>query len=147
MSNPIAGCGLPAHDHQKITAGPPAPGVETDGYPNVVYYAYNGAFRGLVGVDGVDTTDALDGTWVSTSRDGGQTFLDAVRVFDPSPCKSGINGPVEVGPDGTRVRFVPIVDHEGMLRGYHERRADSVTARELTAMASVRLANFPLIGG
>lgn len=54
---------------------------------------------------------------------------------------------VEVGPDGTTVWFVPVVDHEGMLRGYHERRADSVTARELTAMASVRLANFPLVDG
>jgi hypothetical protein len=32
-----------------------------------------------------------------------------------------------------------------MLRGYQERRTDTLTARELTAMASVRLANFPLI--
>lgn len=54
---------------------------------------------------------------------------------------------VEVGPEGTTAWFVPVVDHEGMLRGYHDRRDDSVTARELTAMASVRLANFPLIDG
>lgn len=100
MANPVAGCGLPAHDHQKITTGPPAPGVETDGYPNVVYYAYNGAFRDPADAP-VGPAQHLDGTWVSTSLDGGQTFLDAVRVFDPSPCKSGINGPVEVGPDGT----------------------------------------------
>lgn len=52
---------------------------------------------------------------------------------------------VEIGPDGATAWFVPIVDHEGMRRGYHERRVDSVTARELTAMASVRLANVPLV--
>lgn len=54
---------------------------------------------------------------------------------------------VEAGPGGTTVRFVPVVDHAGMRRGYHERRGGSVTARELTAMASVRLANFPLVDG
>ncbi len=99
-ANPIAGCSLPAHDHQKITTGPPAPGVETDGYPNVVYYAYNGAFRNIADAP-LAAAEELDGTWVSTSYDGGQTFTNAVRVFDPSPCTSGINGPVEVGPDGT----------------------------------------------
>ncbi|MFB6362298.1 MAG: metallophosphoesterase [Halobacteriales archaeon] len=52
---------------------------------------------------------------------------------------------LESGPEGTTIRLVPIVDHDGMLRGYHERRTDTLTARELTAMASVRLANFPLV--
>jgi len=52
---------------------------------------------------------------------------------------------LESGPDGTTIRLVPIVGHDGMLRGYQERRTDTLTARELTAMASVRLANFPLI--
>lgn len=94
-SNPVGGCGLPAHDHQKLTSGPPAPGVDTVGYPNVLYYAYNGAFRGFVG------PETLDGTWVTTSLDGGHTWTPGEKVFEPSECKSGINGPVAVGPDGT----------------------------------------------
>ncbi len=94
-SNPVGGCGLPAHDHQKLTSGPPAPGVETVDYPNVLYYAYNGAFRGLVG------PDTADGTWVTTSVDGGHTWAPGEKVFEPSECKSGINGPVAVGPEGT----------------------------------------------
>jgi hypothetical protein len=100
MSNPIAGCGIPAHDHQKITTGPPADGADTTGYPNVVYYAYNGAFRNIASVP-AEAAEELDGTWVHTSRDGGQTFTTSARVFEPSPCNSGINGPVEVGPEGT----------------------------------------------
>jgi len=54
---------------------------------------------------------------------------------------------VEVIPEGTTIRFVPIVGHDRMLRGYHDWRSDSVTARELTAMASVRLADFRLVDG
>lgn len=109
MSNPIAGCGVPAHDHQKITTGPPAEGVETEGYPNVVYYAYNGAFRNL-GNAPAEAAEELDGTWVHTSLDGGQTFVNSQRVFDPSPCTSGINGPVEVGPNGTAYVAHPTCD-------------------------------------
>ncbi len=120
MSNPIAGCGLPAHDHQKITAGPPAEGVSTDGYPNVIYYAYNGAFRGgLVDPAGAGLApDTLDGTWVSTSLDGGQTFTNAVKVFEPSSCKSGINGPVHVADDGMAYIAHPTCEGVAIARSF-----------------------------
>ncbi|WP_435130141.1 metallophosphoesterase family protein [Halobaculum sp. D14] len=52
---------------------------------------------------------------------------------------------VDVGPDGTDVRFVPVADFEGMVDGFRERATDSVTARGLTGMAAVRLAHFPLV--
>lgn len=52
---------------------------------------------------------------------------------------------VEVGPAGTTVRYVPIADTQGMQLGFRERRNDSVTARGLTGMAAVRLAQFPLV--
>ena len=52
---------------------------------------------------------------------------------------------VDVGPEGTEVRFVPVADFEGTVAGYRERATDSVTARGLTAMAATRLAQFPLI--
>lgn len=100
-SNPVAGCGLPAHDHQKITTGPPAPDVGTDGYPNVVYYAYNGAFRSDFGATGLEAGERLSGTWVTVSYDGGETFTPGQRAIEPDDCRGGINGPVNVGPDGT----------------------------------------------
>ncbi|MDX1612067.1 MAG: hypothetical protein R3185_06835, partial [Candidatus Thermoplasmatota archaeon] len=117
MANPVAGCGTPAHDHQKITTGPPAPGVETRDYPNVVYYAYNGAFRNVANAP-VGPAEYVDGTWVSVSYDGGQTFLNEARVFDQSPCKSGINGPVEVASDGTA--YVAHLTCEGVQVGVSE---------------------------
>lgn len=86
-TNPVAGCGIPAHDHQKITTGPPAEGVKTNGYPNVMYYSYN-SFR-------------QEGTWISTSLDGGKTFDVGQAVHAPSECQSGVAGPVAVAPDGT----------------------------------------------
>ncbi|MFC7070284.1 metallophosphoesterase family protein [Halobaculum lipolyticum] len=52
---------------------------------------------------------------------------------------------IEVGPEGTEVRFVPVADFDGTVVGRRERAADSVTARGLTAMAAVRLAQFPLV--
>lgn len=52
---------------------------------------------------------------------------------------------VDVGPGGTAVRMVPVVDHEGMMLGHRERHADSATARGLTNMAAIRLAQFPLV--
>ncbi|HVM46009.1 MAG TPA: sialidase family protein [Candidatus Thermoplasmatota archaeon] len=87
--NPVMGCveGIPAHDHQKITTGPPAEGVSTNGYENVVYYSYN-SFR-------------REGTWVQASFDGGRTFTFGQSVHPPSRCNSGVAGPVAVGPDGT----------------------------------------------
>lgn len=93
MANPGAGLGTPGHDHQKITTGPPPEGVETDGYPNVLYYVYNAGFRGFAGPDDVD------GTWVSVSYDGGRTFPEEARVHPPD-CRGGIAAPAAVGPDG-----------------------------------------------
>ena len=52
---------------------------------------------------------------------------------------------LEIGPDGTEVRMVPVADYEGTAVGYRERGTDSVTARGLTGMAATRLAQFPLI--
>ena len=52
---------------------------------------------------------------------------------------------VDAGPEGTDVRFVPVADFDGTLRGHRERSTDSVTARGLTGMAAVRLAQFPLV--
>lgn len=52
---------------------------------------------------------------------------------------------LEVDERGTTVRFVPVADHGGMRRGYHERRIDTDVSRGLTAMAAVRVANFPLV--
>ena len=96
--NPVAGCGLPAHDHQKVTTGPPAEGVETDGYPNVVYYSYN-AF-------------SQQGTIITTSFDGGRTFGLGQVVHPPSDCHGGVAGPVAVGPTG--VAYSPKPTCEGI---------------------------------
>ncbi len=52
---------------------------------------------------------------------------------------------LDVGPDGTDVRFVPVADFEEMVVGHRERSTDSVTARGLTGMAAARLAQFPLV--
>jgi len=52
---------------------------------------------------------------------------------------------VDVGPEGTEVRFVPVADFDEMVVGHRERSTDSVTARGLTAMAAARLAQFPLV--
>lgn len=52
---------------------------------------------------------------------------------------------IDVGPEGTEVRFVPVADFDGMVAGHRERSSDSVTARGLTGMAAVRLAQFPLV--
>lgn len=52
---------------------------------------------------------------------------------------------VEVGPDGTEIRHVPVADYRETVAGYHGRGTDSVTARGLTGMAATRLAQFPLV--
>lgn len=95
-ANPIAGCGVPAHDHQKITTGPPAKGVTTSGYPNVVYYSYN-SFR-------------KEGTWISESFDGGKTFNVGQVVHKEDACHAGIASPVAVAPDGTAYSAKPTCD-------------------------------------
>lgn len=98
QDNPVAGCGVPAHDHQKLAAGPPRGSATTQGYPNVLYYAYNGAFRGLVGV-GMGASHPLTGTWVARSLDGGRTFDVGQKVI-ASECHSGINAPPKADAEG-----------------------------------------------
>lgn len=95
--NPVTGCaqGIPAHDHQKLTSGPPAEGVTVTGYENVLYYSYN-SFRG-------------EGTWIQQSYDGGKTFTLGQAVH-PDSCHSGIAGPVAVGDDGVAYSPKPTCD-------------------------------------
>ena len=52
---------------------------------------------------------------------------------------------LEITHEGTEARLVPVTDHEGMMRGHRERSQDSVTGKGLTDMASIRLAQFPLV--
>jgi len=52
---------------------------------------------------------------------------------------------VEVAPEGTTIRLVPVTDRSGMAYGHRARSGDSVTARGLTAIAAARLATFPLV--
>lgn len=52
---------------------------------------------------------------------------------------------VDVGPDGTTVRLVPVADETGLENAHHVRSTDSATARGLTAIAAARLARFPLV--
>lgn len=52
---------------------------------------------------------------------------------------------VEVGPRGTSVRLIPVADGAGLRAAYHQRATDSAAARALTAMAAIRLAQFPLV--
>ncbi|HLE97788.1 MAG TPA: sialidase family protein [Candidatus Thermoplasmatota archaeon] len=99
-NNALAGCGLPAHDHQKIAAGPPTDGTTTDGYPNVVYYAYNGGFRSISIDSRVPTPKhGLEGTMVSRSLDGGKTWSLGVEAI-PEDCHGGVNAPPHVAASG-----------------------------------------------
>ncbi len=96
--NPAVACLPPGHDHPKLTTGPPAPGVATQGYPDVVYYAYNSL---LVPDGGLPLPVATRlGTLVSVSLDGGKSFQPPV-VAHASDCHRGIVGPIAVAPDGT----------------------------------------------
>lgn len=100
--SPVAGCGLPGHDHQSLVTGPPPEGVATSGYPNVVYYAYN-SFRN-------------DGTRVARSLDGGKTWsIPDSKVSDGDDCQSALNGAPAVAPDGTV--YVPMARCEGLRIG------------------------------
>lgn len=96
-ANLVTGCaaGIPGHDHQKITTGPPAAGVTTEGYPNVLYYSYNSLRK--------------DGTWIARSLDGGRTF-ELGQLVHPASCHSGIAGPVAVGRDGVAYSPKPTCD-------------------------------------
>jgi len=77
----------------------------------------------------------------SVAREG-----DTWEVMSPTTCSfPQAYLLVEIGPEGTTVEMVPVVDVEGMTRGYSERLTDSVTARGLTGIAATRLALFPLV--
>ncbi len=52
---------------------------------------------------------------------------------------------LDITHEGTEARLVPVTDHEGMMRGHRERSQDSVTAKGLTDMAAIRLAQFPFV--
>lgn len=54
--NPFA-CGQPVNDHQTLAAGPPPAGLETSGFPEVVYYCFNRVSDSSCGrsLDGGDT--------------------------------------------------------------------------------------------
>lgn len=112
-ANPGVACVPPSHDHQKLVTGPPAQGVATSGYPNVVYYAYNSLLvTGTPGILGVPMpVDERLGTMVATSFDGGLTFGVAKNVH-ASGCHRGIVGPPAVAPDGTV--YVPHGTCEGV---------------------------------
>jgi hypothetical protein len=97
-SNPAVACAPPGHDHQKLVTGPPAPGVVTHGYPDVVYYAYNSLLVPDAGL-ALPVTTRL-GTLVAVSLDGGASFGTPV-IAHASDCHRGIVGPIAVAPDGT----------------------------------------------
>jgi hypothetical protein len=88
--NPVA-CGDFVNDHQSVFAGPPPPGLETDGYPNVLYYCFNRIIDANCG----------------RSLDGGVTFLPTVGEpafvgFDPNGgglC-GGLHGHVHTDSEG-----------------------------------------------
>jgi hypothetical protein len=100
-ANPAVACAPPSHDHQKLVTGPPAAGVVTRGYPNVVYYAYNSLLvTGTAGLLGLPPlADERLGTIVAVSLDGGLTFSEG-RIIHASGCHRGIIGPPAVAPDG-----------------------------------------------
>ncbi|MHB8606487.1 MAG: sialidase family protein [Thermoplasmatota archaeon] len=90
-SNPAA-CGLPNNDHQTIVAGKPRAGTTTIGYPNVVYYAYNGNYPS-------DAKSVSGSSNVARSIDGGVTFAPAALAIDGAHC-GGLNGHLRVDAEG-----------------------------------------------
>ena len=108
-----AGCPLAGHDHQSLTTGPPPPGVRTNGYPNVVYYAYNSAQGEAV---------------VSRSLDGGANWTLGTRAF-PSDCHGGLAGRPAAAPDGTLV--LPKPGCTGIRIGVSRDAGQSWTAHDV----------------
>lgn len=109
--NPTTGCGEPAHDHQKLTTGPPAPGVTVTGYKDVVYYSYN-SFRSVdqCGESCPNAVAQQGGTQITASLDGGRTFAFSQMVHAEDACHAGIASPVMVAPDGTAYSGKPRCD-------------------------------------
>ncbi|WP_436925605.1 metallophosphoesterase family protein [Halosimplex amylolyticum] len=52
---------------------------------------------------------------------------------------------LDVTPEGTTVRLVPVADDTGLESAHARRVGDSPTARGLTSVAAARLARFPLV--
>ena len=94
LYNPAA-CGLPVNDHQTLSTGKPA-GAPTLGYPNVVYYGYNG----------------LAYTGVARSLNGGLTFAGGTVAIGPAHC-GGLNGHIVTGPDDGTVYVIEAVGLSG----------------------------------
>lgn len=69
----LIACGDFVNDHHTLFAGPPPPGVTTDGYPNVLYYCFNRVADSSCG----------------RSLDGGRTFLPTA-----DPAYLGVDGGV-----------------------------------------------------
>jgi hypothetical protein len=98
VTNPVA-CGRPVNDHPSIATGPPRPPlVANPAYRNLVYYAYN---------------SVLDGSKVSVSLDGGQTWPLNSQATPGTSCYSGLHGKVRVDRAG-RV-FLPKRDCDGWI--------------------------------
>ncbi|MGQ0535418.1 MAG: sialidase family protein, partial [Methanobacteriota archaeon] len=91
-ANPAVG--LPMVDHQKLTTGPPPPGVATSGYPNLLYMVYNAARESFA-----LPASATDGVNVAVSNDGGRTFAAHARVSERG-CFGGVASPAVVTSGG-----------------------------------------------
>jgi predicted phosphodiesterase len=52
---------------------------------------------------------------------------------------------VDVTPEGTTIRLVPVADETGLETAHARRVGDSTTARALTSIAAARVASFPLV--
>jgi hypothetical protein len=84
-----------ALDHQSLAAAPPAEGVVTVGYANVLTWCVN---RGLTTV----------GSWCSTSRDGGINWTPLLPGYPAGSDQcSGLSGHVKGSPDGRFYRGNP----------------------------------------
>jgi 3',5'-cyclic AMP phosphodiesterase CpdA len=52
---------------------------------------------------------------------------------------------LDVGPEGTEIRLVPVTDTDGLALAHDRRARDSMTARGLTSIGAARLASMPLV--
>lgn len=131
--NPVAGCGFPGHDYQKISTGPAPEGVQTDGYDGVVYYVYSGS--------AVDAGDAelKGGTHVSRSLDGGRTFGLSAHVHAVDACGGGFGAPISVAPDGVAYSTRPRCDGADVARS----RDAGLTWESVGAVSYPEIPNLP----
>lgn len=97
-SRPLRGCGIPGGHYEKLTTGPPPAGVDTSGYPNVVYYSSSVLADYLT--DGA-VVGHTGGVLVSASLDGGTTWQPGGLAHPARRSCYGWGGPVVVAPDGT----------------------------------------------